>query len=657
MRVGRITSENIYEETQERPRMHPFQLGSALEILCCCVSDYLKKNNKKVTDSIEFYTKREDDLTRRIESCKSLIRKHPLGIVFITFSNQKMAAEFLKYYNLGCVGHLVYKIFGNNSDSSCLKCYLCKKLPKNSEIGQEYALKTEEWSAQYATSPDNIKWENISKLSATWWLRWCLINIILIIIMVFFTTPAIILEKFTEINMLVDVRTIESKLPSYIAEFVPSLLLRILAALFPVVVAWTALAELHWSRSSENRSMMTKTYSLLLLMVLILPTLGLTSINAIFDWLKNKDPNDPANSIKWQCISDNGAFFIKYVTTCSFIGTALDLLRIPELLLYLCKLLWARSSAERLAIRMQVAFEFEYGVQYAWMLTVFTMTLSFSVVCPLITCFGLVYMTFKHMVDRYNLYFAYIPTKVDKRIHKTAVTFALVAFILLQFCILFFIAIRNEDRNGIMTILHSIVIFICCLIFIGYFFFGFFKRLSPFTSTRNDETQTLEEVVNNLENNINNNPTTIDQPISTNTNTPNGLKKVASSPFLPTILHPNLSARSRNKSSKKSNKSIASRIIDITVKGEDDDEDILPVGDDLNGDGGGGKGEGEGGERPNSAINGDDIIITLNDTITKSDISPKLSPSSSSHSDQNYGTVVNTRDRGLINPNFDNDRH
>jgi hypothetical protein len=36
------------------------------------------------------------------------------------------------------------------------------------------------------------------------------------------------------------------------------------------------LIEKYWTRSAENRSMMIKTFVLLLFMVLILPTLGLT---------------------------------------------------------------------------------------------------------------------------------------------------------------------------------------------------------------------------------------------------------------------------------------------------------------------------------------------------------------------------------------------
>jgi calcium permeable stress-gated cation channel len=65
-------------------------------------------------------------------------------------------------------------------------------------------------------------------------------------------------------------------------------------------------------------------------------------------------------------------------------------------------------------------------------------------VCPLITVFGLLYLIMKHLVDRYNLYFAYLPTKVDKRIHKTAITFTIASLIMLQFSIFFFIAVKNR---------------------------------------------------------------------------------------------------------------------------------------------------------------------------------------------------------------------
>jgi hypothetical protein len=148
------------------------------------------------------------------------------------------------------------------------------------------------------------------------------------------------------------------------------------------------------------------------------------------------------------------------------------------------------------------AFEFDYGVQYAWILTVFTIVLSYSVVCPLIAPFGLFYMILKHIVDRYNIYFAYVATKVDKEIHKSAVTFCIFSLLMLQLCILFFIAIRNEgSKISTMTIIQILVICITFSIYFGRLFFGLFKKFSPFNSKKK---RLLEDVEDNREKGNNN---------------------------------------------------------------------------------------------------------------------------------------------------------
>ena len=48
----------------------------------------------------------------------------------------------------------------------------------------------------------------------------------------------------------------------------------------------------------------------------------------------------------------------------------------------------------------------------------------------------------KHMTDRYNIYFAYAPSKIDKNIHASAINFVIVAAILLQFSVVFFTILR-----------------------------------------------------------------------------------------------------------------------------------------------------------------------------------------------------------------------
>lgn len=54
-------------------------------------------------------------------------------------------------------------------------------------------------------------------------------------------------------------------------------------------------------------------------------------------------------------LPDNGAFFVNYVIASAFIGNAMDLLRIPGLLMYMIRLCLARSAAERRNVKRVTA--------------------------------------------------------------------------------------------------------------------------------------------------------------------------------------------------------------------------------------------------------------------------------------------------------------
>lgn len=54
-------------------------------------------------------------------------------------------------------------------------------------------------------------------------------------------------------------------------------------------------------------------------------------------------------------------------------------------------------------------------------------------------------MLLKHLVDRYNLYYAYLPAKLDKKIHSGAVNQVVAAPILCLFWLLFFSTMRAGE--------------------------------------------------------------------------------------------------------------------------------------------------------------------------------------------------------------------
>ncbi len=94
--------------------------------------------------------------------------------------------------------------------------------------------------------------------------------------------------------------------------------------------------------------------------------------------------------LRWPCIfsKDNGALYVNYLCTSTFLGTVSELMRLPELFVYCVKLCFARSEAEVAAIRKSVLWDFQIGSQYAWMMLNFAIFTVFSLIFPLVTPFG-----------------------------------------------------------------------------------------------------------------------------------------------------------------------------------------------------------------------------------------------------------------------------
>lgn len=162
-------------------------------------------------------------------------------------------------------------------------------------------------------------------------------------------------------------------------------------------------------------------------------------------------------------------------------------MRFSELFMYAMRLSFARSVAEIPAVRAANVYEFPFGFNYGWMLLIFALTVAYGVVCPLITPFGLFYLVMKHGVDRYNLYYAYKPSKINKNIHASAVNMVIVSLLIQQVILLFFNLIRGRSETGgrmsERAIFSITMLSIFLLLFLAQVFFHVFKGISPIQYT------------------------------------------------------------------------------------------------------------------------------------------------------------------------------
>ncbi|KAM9726239.1 CSC1-like protein 2 isoform 1-T1 [Menidia menidia] len=435
--------------------------------LCCCVIKGCEQE-----EAVSYYTKLEAQLKDDSRKEREKLNGKPLGMAFVTFQNEAITAKILKDFN-AC---------------KCRGCH-CRREPMTSQFSGK--LHTHNWTVSYAPDPQNVYWEHLSVGGLSWWFRCFIINCVLFILLFFLTTPAIIISTMDKFNVTKPVEYLNNPI---ITQFFPTLLLWSFSALLPTIVYYSAFFEAHWTRSGENRTTMHKCYTFLIFMVLLLPSLGLSSLDVFFRWLFDKRFLADA-AVRFECVflPDNGAFFVNYVIASAFIGNAMDLLRIPGLLMYMIRLCLARSAAERRNVKRHQAYEFQFGAAYAWMMCVFTVVMTYSITCPIIVPFGLMYMLLKHLADRYNMYYAYLPSKLDKKIHSGAVNQVVAAPILCLFWLLFFSTVRSgfSAATSMFTFVVLVITIIICL---SHVCFGHFKYLSA--HNYKIDNQDMDEVEN-----------------------------------------------------------------------------------------------------------------------------------------------------------------
>lgn len=426
---------NRYEDSGIRPEMTS---GSCGRWCCCCQVCGCKK-----VDAIDHYQKLLDDCHEKYRKEKETIKQVPIGIAFVTF---EQSCDLQKLMRLPFCCTPICFSHGSHG------CSFLKDLS------------VFVWDIDVAYSPGDIYWKNLSTSKGKWWMKAILVNVISLAVLYFYTTPFIIVNSLTEFKTVQDVK---DKVP-WLIDFLLTLLLWILSAFMPnVVYIIDSTFICYWRRTTESHLVMVKTFIFLFFMVLILPSLGISSAKQFLEWYIV----EPDVSFKWRCafLPRHSAFFVNYVMTAALIGTTLELLRFPELFVYFFKILFARSDAEKAAIGKIAVHEFQYGPNYAWMMCIFAVIFSYSFVSPLVVPVGLLYIVLKHGVDRYNIYFAYKPSKLHKKIHNTAINFMIFGVIVLQFNIFYYILSASKPNGYLLLFLFLCQgINSCTLVFDSY---------------------------------------------------------------------------------------------------------------------------------------------------------------------------------------------
>ena len=114
------------------------------------------------------------------------------------------------------------------------------------------------------------------------------------------------------------------------------------------------------------------------------------------------------------------------------------------------------------------------------MMLLFCMTMMFCVSCPLITPFGCLYFICKHYVDRHNIFFVYKPSKINKKVHASAISFIVLSTVVLQFFMTIFSVLRSGAALTELTLRskYAVGLFLVSVnIFSGMYTHSSFEKL------------------------------------------------------------------------------------------------------------------------------------------------------------------------------------
>ncbi|GFX84331.1 calcium permeable stress-gated cation channel 1 [Trichonephila clavipes] len=204
------------------------------------------------------------------------------------------------------------------------------------------------WIFYRAPEPTNVIWEHMQLGQTFWNQRSICINLITLIIGLFLSTPTIVISSF----QLDKIKEGIAKWNATISRFLLTLVIWILSLVIPALITYSSEFLEYKTKSAMYRSEMRKTVFFLIITVVILPSLGLTSVSDFFKWFVA----EYEKRLDWSCIffPENGAFFVDYIITTTFMGTTFQLLRLPDIICCIFLLLLARSEIERLSIRRDV---------------------------------------------------------------------------------------------------------------------------------------------------------------------------------------------------------------------------------------------------------------------------------------------------------------
>jgi hypothetical protein len=267
--------------------------------------------------------------------------------------------------------------------------------------------------------PKDIDWTSIfdfnKQRGAMRVIRQIFIFLLTIILFILFSSPSAVASGVQSILKLNGINVpvywlvkITGKLGDFIFQYIPTLIVLITSTLIPIVIVKLTLAAQNLTYSIVQRRILWRSFLYLVLSTLIIPSLLLTTIDALKIYFNGK--RSILELFTQLFLPGSGAFFINIIIQKALLSNSLALFRIGSLVFYLIGTrftgrIWELFRMRRFITPLEElkAAELHCFIleqEYAYMHWILSITLAFSVFSPIVLPCGLLYFAYKYFIDR-----------------------------------------------------------------------------------------------------------------------------------------------------------------------------------------------------------------------------------------------------------------
>ena len=419
-------------------------------------------------DAAEYAQQRLQDLRQSILHANDLAQDAlGSGVAFLTFSCSAAALEFIYDIQVHRQEHLFSRFcicFKNHSSSSstsstsstsssCFSSSLMDDPIFQDPLSEEMQLT--HWNAVLAPAPEDIFWPSLGMSPREHLLRTVVVNLLLFLIFLFWSTPAALLSSIDYFTELFGVHSIS--LAQGESSHLASFFLLLLMILTPVCLHLSSQLEGHNTFGDLEHFGMRKVFAFLVLTTFLLPSCVSTSASALLRVLLSNS---------WDQMSlvlihafPNSSMFVNFVLQVAFFATAFELLKLESHLLFFIKSRRVRSAQHLDELRQEIQRRPTFGFWYASLIAMMTVILCYAPLVPHMMPAGFIWLFLRHCTDKHNLmYLHQRQTRlISPQIVKTASSFLFIA-VTLAITVLF---------AFLMLVKQALLLsFICILFFI-----------------------------------------------------------------------------------------------------------------------------------------------------------------------------------------------